>query len=98
MIGDKCDKGGQLRPNVVWFGENVPNMSIAIKKVMYADIFLIIGTSLNVYPAASLIDYALNSKRIIIIDPNAESRKGVEVIREKASVGVPQVVENILSL
>ena len=97
-IGDKCDKGGQLRPNVVWFGENVPNMSIAIKKVMYADIFLIIGTSLNVYPAASLIDYALNSKRIIIIDPNAKSRKGVEVIRKKASVGVPQVVENILSL
>jgi len=97
-IGDKCDKGGQLRPNVVWFGENVPNMSIAIKKVMYADIFLIIGTSLNVYPAASLIDYALNSKRIIIIDPNAEFRKGVEVIRQKASVGVPQVVENILSL
>jgi len=97
-IGDKCDKGGQLRPNVVWFGENVPNMSIAIQKVMYADIFLIIGTSLNVYPAASLIDYALNSKRIIIIDPNAKSRKGVEVIRKKASVGVPQVVENILSL
>jgi len=97
-IGDKCDKGGQLRPNVVWFGENVPNMSIAIQKVMYADIFLIIGTSLNVYPAASLIDYALNSKRIIIIDPNAESRKGVEIVREKASVGVSQVVENILSL
>ena len=97
-IGDKCDKGGQLRPNVVWFGENVPNMSIAVQKVMHADIFLIIGTSLNVYPAASLLDYALNSKYIIIVDPNARSRKGIEVIRERASVGVPQVIERILSL
>ena len=66
-IGDLCDKGGQLRPNVVWFGEDVPEIQTAIQEVRKCDILIIIGTSLNVYPAASLIDYAKQSKRIIII-------------------------------
>ena len=97
-IGDLCEKGGQLRPNVVWFGEDVPNMEIAIQKVMQADIFIIIGTSLNVYPAASLINYATKAKRIILIDPKSLSYDGIEVICEKATKAVPKLVNELLYL
>ncbi len=97
-IGDFCKKGGQLRPNVVWFGEAVPNMEIAINKVMQANIFIIIGTSLNVYPAASLLSYATESKKIILIDPNAQNYDGVEIIRKKATKAVPKLVNQLLNL
>ena len=97
-IGDYCEKGDQLRPNVVWFGEDVPNMEVAIQKVRTADIFVIIGTSLNVFPAASLIDYAKRSERIILIDPNASYIDGIEVISEKATKAVPKLVEELLEL
>jgi len=96
-IGDYCQKGGQLRPNVVWFGEEVPNMEIAINKVKKADIFIIVGTSLNVYPAASLIDYAINAKRIVLIDKNPTFEDGIEVIAEKATQAVPRLVNDLLS-
>ena len=97
-IGDFCKKGGQLRPNVVWFGEAVPNMEIAINKVMQANIFIIIGTSLSVYPAASLLSYATESEKIILIDPTAQNYDGVEVIREKATSAVPKLVNQLLNL
>lgn len=97
-LGDKCDKGGQLRPNVVWFGEDVPEIQTAIQEVRKCDILIIIGTSLNVYPAASLIDYAKQSKRIIIIDPNSNFYEGIEVIKKKASVAVPELVDQLLAL
>jgi NAD-dependent deacetylase len=97
-LGDKCDKGGQLRPNVVWFGEDVPEIQTAIQEVRKCDILIIIGTSLNVYPAASLIDYAKQSKRIIIIDPNSNFYEGIEVIKKKASVAVPELVDQLLGL
>lgn len=96
-IGDKCIKGGQLRPNVVWFGESVPNMQIAIEKTRNANIFIIIGTSLNVYPAASLINYATNAERIILIDPNAKKENGVEIINKEATIAVPYIVQQLLS-
>tara|TARA_B100000902_G_C27306565_1_gene915856 strand:- start:1743 stop:2414 length:672 start_codon:yes stop_codon:yes gene_type:complete len=96
-IGDYCEKGGQLRPNVVWFGEEVHNMEIAINKVKQADIFVIIGTSLNVYPAASLINYAVNTERIIIIDKHPTFNDGVEVIAENATKAVPILVNELLS-
>ena len=96
-IGDLCEKGGQLRPNVVWFGEDVPNMEIAIKKVLKADIFIIIGTSLNVYPAASLINYASNAEKIII-DPHASFHDNVKTICEKATKAVPKLVDDLLNL
>ena len=96
-IGDLCEKGGQLRPNVVWFGEDVPNMEIAIKKVLKADIFIIIGTSLNVYPAASLINYASNAEKIII-DPYASFHDNVKTICEKATKAVPKLVDDLLNL
>lgn len=97
-IGDLCDKGEQLRPNVVWFGEDVPNMEIAVQKVMKADFFIIIGTSLNVYPAASLLNYAINSERVILIDPEFHIYDGIEFICDKATSAVPNLVEELLSL
>ena len=97
-VGDFCQKGGQLRPNVVWFGEDVPNMEKAIQIVLQADIFIIIGTSLNVYPAASLIDYTSNAERVILIDPKSSFYDGIEVICQKATQAVPQLVDELLDL
>ena len=95
-IRDLCKNGSQLRPNVVWFGEAVPKMTAAINITKNADIFIVIGTSLNVYPAASLLQYAENAERIILIDPKAESINGVEIIAEKATIAVPKLVETLL--
>ena len=97
-IGDLCPNGFQLRPNIVWFGEDVPNMDIAIEKVMQADIFIIIGTSLNVYPAASLINYASRAERIVLVDPEPLSYPNIEIISEKANKAVPELVEELLVL
>lgn len=95
-LGDLCKNGSQLRPNVVWFGEAVPKMTKAINITQKADILIIIGTSLNVYPAASLLQYAGNAERIILIDPNTEKISGVELIKEKASKAVPELVSALL--
>ncbi len=89
--GDKCEKGSQLRPHVVWFGEPVPAIEEAARMVEQADIFAVIGTSLNVYPAAGLVDYTRPDVPIFLIDPNNVPvwvKRRVEFIKEKASVGV----------
>ena len=97
-IGDTCQNGKQLRPNVVWFGEDVPNMEIAIEMVKNADIFIVIGTSLNVYPAASLLNFTKNGARTIVIDPKlSNTDKYVELISEKATIGVPRIVDILMS-
>jgi NAD-dependent deacetylase len=96
--GDKCPKGGQLRPHIVWFGEAVPAFEDAVTMVKDADAFAVIGTSLNVYPAAGLIDYVPSSVPVYLIDPNevyAPTRRNVEFIKEKASVGV-EILRNKL--
>jgi len=95
--GDKCEKGFQLRPHIVWFGEAVPAMDEAIKLVRGAEIFAVVGTSLNVYPAAGLLDYVPKCCPIYLIDPNDVGvwRRDVTVIKEKASVGVPVMFEMI---
>lgn len=88
-IGDLCKNGAQLRPNIVWFGENVPNIEKAQEICGTADIFLIVGTSMSVYPAASLIDYIPNDIPIYVVDPNlVYTRKKVEYIPYKASEGI----------
>jgi len=97
-LGDICPNGSQLRPNVVWFGESVPMMEKAIEIVKKAHLFIIIGTSLNVYPAASLIHYTTSSCEKYIIDPNAELVEDIKVIRELASVSVPKLVDQILEM
>lgn len=99
-IGDKCEKGSQLRPHVVWFGEPVPMMFPAMELVRKADIFLIIGTSMQVYPAASLIDYVPKRAEIYLIDPSKNlSYFGNKVIHiaEKAIMGMEILKENYLN-
>lgn len=89
-IGDKCEKGSQLRPHIVWFGEEVPNMDKAVKLTRSADILCVIGTSLNVYPAAGLINYAPKGIPVFLIDPNPPEYlpRHIIVIPEKAGTGV----------
>ena len=89
-LGDLAEDGGQLRPHIVWFGEAVPEMTKAIEATLNADIFIVIGTSLQVYPAASLIDYVRHGKQIYIIDPesvNTSSNKYIQHINKKATEG-----------
>ena len=91
--GEKAEDGSQLRPHVVWFGEAVPMIPTAARTVSTADILLIIGTSLNVYPAAGLVGYAPPNTPIYLIDPNEVeySGKNITVIREKATVGMEKI-------
>ncbi len=96
--GDKCDKGSQLRPHVVWFGEDVPEMNRASSICSNADIFVIIGTSLNVYPAAGLIQYIPPFTPVYVIDPNSVSIPGRNpvFIREKAQQGVSRLITMLM--
>jgi NAD-dependent deacetylase len=99
-IGDKCDKGSQLRPDIVWFGEAVPAMDEAIVLAQKADVFMVIGTSLQVYPAAGLLHFAAEDIPKYLIDPMAVAVEGVfnlQVLAEKAGVGVPKIVEVLLN-
>lgn len=96
--GDLCDEGSQLRPHIVWFGEEVPAMVEALPMCEEADIFVVVGTSLQVYPAAGLIDYVFSNVPIYVIDPQSPKvsrRKNVTYIQEKASTGM-QILRNQL--
>jgi NAD-dependent protein deacetylase/lipoamidase len=98
-FGDTCKNNHQLRPDVVWFGEAVPNMLEAIKICEAADILIIIGTSLNVYPAANIIDYVSGDCKKYIVDPKDVSTgniKNITVVKENASTGVPILVKELL--
>jgi NAD-dependent deacetylase len=90
-INDKAPDGSALRPHIVWFGEAVPNISLAQDLVKQADIFLIVGTSLNVYPAAGLISYVRRGTPIYLVDPKPVSVPhylDVRIIAKKASEGI----------
>ena len=101
-IGDLCERGFQLRPQVVWFGESVPMLEPAAELAGDAEIFLIIGTSLQVYPAASLMIYANRHIPFYYIDPNPQVNRELElmpnltIISEPAGTGVPKVVQELL--
>ena len=98
-IGDLCSKGSQLRPHIVWFGVLVPMMDLACAISTEAAIFIVVGTSLNVYPAANLINYASLDCPIYLIDPNMVSagmHQEVKHIKEKAGTGVPALVKKLL--
>jgi NAD-dependent deacetylase len=97
-LGDLCPKGFQLRPHIVWFGEAVPEIENAIKIVQRADILVIIGTSLKVYPAASLMNYAPQGCPIYLIDPNEITNlpNSITVIRKGASEGILELKTNYL--
>ncbi|MCC5945379.1 MAG: NAD-dependent deacylase [Bernardetiaceae bacterium] len=100
-MGDVCPKdGSQLRPHIVWFGEAVPMMEKATEEAMSADIFIVIGTSLLVYPAAGLIDVISDKVPKFIIDPNMptiSTRRNLSFIPETATVGMRQIEEMLLN-
>lgn len=93
-MGDKCELGSQLRPHIVWFGEPVPNMTKALSLVQEADIFVVIGTSLAIYPAAGLVNYINTEVPVYVVDPNRPEifRNNVTFIQEKAGTGIKQLV------
>lgn len=95
---DTDSQGGPLRPHVVWFGEAVPNIVEAMRLVKQADILLVIGTSLQVYPAAGLIDMVKSSSTpIYLVDPKPDTqREDVTIIQAKAGEAVPRLVKKLL--
>lgn len=101
VLGDVDEKGHQLRPHIVWFGEMVPMLEPAIEITAKADILLIIGTSMQVYPAASLVNYVSFGSPIYFIDPRPNISESdfpnLTIISENASVGVPKLVNGLLS-
>ncbi len=99
-FGQKCAKGSQLRPYIVWFGEAVPAMDDAIPLVEEADILVVIGTSLNVYPAAGLVNYTRSGTPIFVIDPERPQVyiRNVKYIQEKAGKGVEILNEQLKAL
>jgi NAD-dependent deacetylase len=100
-LGDTCEKGAQLRPNIVWFGEMVPLMDVAIRYAADADLFLIVGTSLVVYPAAGLIRYVANDVPKFVVDPKAldiGDFPSLTMIVDKASTGMEKVRTELMKL
>ncbi len=99
-FGQKCAKGSQLRPHIVWFGEAVPAMEEAIPIAESADIMVVIGTSLNVYPAAGLVNYVRKGTPIFVVDPERPSVyiRNVTYIQEKAGRGVELLKEELAKL
>lgn len=99
LLGDKCEEGHQLRPHIVWFGEDVPNLPVAAQMVSESDAVIIVGTSLNVYPAASLYQYAKPDAPIWIIDPKANELvypDSITPLNEKAGAALPRLVQSLL--
>jgi len=96
-LGDLCENNYQLRPHIVWFGEAVPKMEVAIELVQVSDIILIVGTSMQVYPAAGLIQYTRSDAHVYFVDPKPaiHSSHRITVLAETATSGVPKVLEMI---
>jgi NAD-dependent deacetylase len=97
-MGDRCEKGSQLRPFIVWFGESVPKMKEAVQTARQADVFLVIGTSLQVYPAAGLLDDVPAGTKIFLIDlhsPSVGLRNDLNFIQKTATEGM-KTLENLL--
>ena len=99
-MGDKAGDGSQLRPFIVWFGEPVPQIETAIDYVEKADIFVIIGTSMVVYPAAGLLAYVPSQAEVYLIDPkpvDVHSARPIHVIAKGASEGVKELTELLIA-
>ena len=99
-LGDLCESGHQLRPHIVWFGEGVPELERAANIVQQADVVIIIGTSMQVYPAAGLVDYAQPGVPIYFVDPRPSISEHdfdhLTIIAEKAAKGVPPLVKKLI--
>ena len=94
ILGDACKDGYQLRPHIVWFGEEVPEMENAIHIVRKASVLIIVGTSMQVYPAASLLQFAPPHIKVFFVDPNPSinSTERLTVYAEKATTGISKVI------
>jgi NAD-dependent deacetylase len=98
-LGDKAPDGSQLRPNIVWFGEAVPMIEIAAEAVMKADIFMVVGTSLAVYPAAGLVNYTKKKIPKFVVDPSVPEMylsDEWEHIKKGAAKGLPELKETLI--
>ena len=101
-IGDKCEKGAQLRPHIVWFGEDVPLLQLAAQITTQADFVMVVGSSMQVYPAAGLVAYAPMYAQVIYIDKKPainhelKQRRNLRIIADAATIGVRQVVDELL--
>jgi NAD-dependent deacetylase len=96
-MGDLCPDGYQLRPHVVWFGEAVPMLDKAAEICQTADVFIVVGTSLNVYPAAGLVHYVPSEAKCFLIDPNEVSvSDNFTVIKTNATKGIPVLVSELI--
>ena len=100
--GDRHPDGTLLRPYVVFFGEDVPYFPLACEVASQADILIVVGTSLNVYPAASLLQYARHTAEIYVIDPNTPElgiyRHRAHHIQKNATIGVPELVDKLIQV
>ena len=100
-VGDLCPDGNQLRPHIVWFGEMVPLLDTAATIVETADIVIIIGTSMQVYPAAGLVNFARPGTRIYFVDPRPSISQNdfndLTILKETAATGVPTLVANLMN-
>ena len=97
--GDRCERGSQLRPHIVWFGEDVPMLETAASIIEEADLFIVVGTSLQVYPAAGLIHYAMQAQQKFIVDPEANSllsKPGWTTINSGAGEGLQRIDADFL--
>ncbi len=98
LLGDKAPDGAQARPHIVWFGEAVPNIEPAIELCQRADIFIVVGTSMVVYPAAGLINYVPRHAAYYLVDPKAvKIPRQITIVQEKAGTGVKKVVDELLN-
>jgi len=98
-LGDTCERGSQLRPNIVWFGEMVPMMEVAARIASQAEIFIVVGTSLVVYPAAGLVNYVPYETMKYIVDPKRPDIAAlpyIKFIEEKASTGMEKVFAELV--
>ncbi|WP_373877004.1 SIR2 family NAD-dependent protein deacylase [Neptunitalea chrysea] len=100
VLGDTCEDGHQLRPHIVWFGEAVPMFEKAVLEISNADAVIIVGTSMQVYPAAGLVHYAPKNTPIYFVDPKPNISQSfidnLTIYAEKASTGVKKVVDVLL--
>lgn len=96
-LGDFCEHNHQLRPHIVWFGEAVPLIERAADIVEQSDIIIVVGTSMQVYPAAGLLQYAKEDAHCFFVDPNPsiESNARITVLAEKATTGIPKVLRDL---
>jgi NAD-dependent deacetylase len=103
-LGDKCEKGSQLRPHIVWFKEAVPMMEVAVDAIETADIVMVIGSSMQVYPAAGLVAYAPSGAKVYYVDPNPainyemRQRDKLVVLDKKATEGVTIIVDMLMEM